>query len=46
MDETLFVDPEIERAEDLLETIAVDLDKLLTDADDAGNDASAMEMRA
>lgn len=45
-DETLLVDPEVERAEDLLEAIAVDLDKLLTDAEAAENGRDAREVPA
>jgi hypothetical protein len=46
VDESLFVDPEIERAEDLLEAIAVDLDKLLTDAEDDADAKSSAEAQA
>jgi hypothetical protein len=34
-EETTLVDPEVERAEDLLEAIAIDLDKVLTDRESA-----------
>jgi hypothetical protein len=36
-EETTLVDPEVERAEDLLEGIAIDLDKMLTDRETAAN---------
>jgi predicted PurR-regulated permease PerM len=36
-EETTLVDPEVERAEDLLEGIAIDLDKVLTDREAAAN---------
>ena len=38
-EDTMLVDPEVERAEDLLEGIAIDLDKVLTDRepDDGAN---------
>jgi predicted PurR-regulated permease PerM len=42
VDETLLVDPEVERAEDLLEAIAVDLDRLLTDADEPAAEEGAL----
>lgn len=35
------VDPEVERAEDLLEGIAIDLDKMLTDCETAAGEADA-----
>jgi predicted PurR-regulated permease PerM len=36
-EDTTMIDPEVERAEDLLESIAVDLDKVLTDQEAAAN---------
>ncbi len=43
-DETLLVDPEVERAEDLLEAIAVDLDKLLTDSEASNGNGTGAEV--
>ncbi len=42
----LLVDPEVERAEDLLEAIAVDLDKMLTDAEEDDQTAGLHGSRA
>jgi predicted PurR-regulated permease PerM len=42
-EDTTMIDPEVERAEDLLESIAVDLDKVLTDREAAASAAGGAQ---